>query len=89
MSISPPSWGSWGKYAPPSAAVGSGSYGTGNVHMGSWGGVNGAGGSFIGSLGQMGQSFGRERDRELEARYVRDFSCCGRQLNGLHELLEQ
>jgi transcription factor SFP1 len=37
----------------------------------------------------MGTSFGRERDRELEAKYVRDFTCCNRQLNGLHELLEQ
>ena len=46
-------------------------------------------GSYVGSLGGLGTSFGRERDRELEAKYVRDFSCCGRQLNGLHELLEQ
>jgi hypothetical protein len=37
----------------------------------------------------MGSSFGRDRDREMEARYVRDFSCCGKQLGGLHELLEQ
>lgn len=50
-----------------------------------WGGP----GSFVGSLGAMGSSFGRDRDREMEARYVRDFSCCGKQLGGLHELLEQ
>jgi hypothetical protein len=86
MSISPPSWGAYGQLGSPPG--GSGSYG--NAYMGSWGGAVGGGmGSFVGSLGQMGQSFGRERDRELEARYVRDFSCCGRQLNGLHELLEQ
>jgi transcription factor SFP1 len=56
------------------------------ANMGSgWGGP----GSFVGSLGAMGTSFGRDRDREMEARYVRDFSCCGKQLGGLHELLEQ
>jgi transcription factor SFP1 len=49
----------------------------------------GTSGSYVGSLGAMGASFGRERDRELEAKYVKDFSCCARQLNGLHELLEQ
>lgn len=46
-------------------------------------------GSFVGSFGALGTSFGRERDREIEARYVRDFACCGRQLNGMHDLLEQ
>ena len=46
-------------------------------------------GSFGGSLGAMGTSFGRERDRELEAKYVKDFQCCGKELDGLHELLEQ
>lgn len=56
----------------------------GNAGQG-WGGP----GSFVGSLGAMGSSFGRDRDREMEARYVRDFSCCGKQLGGLHELLEQ
>ncbi|WWD15952.1 hypothetical protein CI109_100376 [Kwoniella shandongensis] len=48
-------------------------------------------GSFVGSVGAFGTSLNREREgreRELEARYVRDFSCCGRRLNGLHELLE-
>ncbi len=49
----------------------------------------GQSGSFVGSVGALGASFGRERDRELEAKYVRDFACCGRQLSGLHELLEQ
>lgn len=49
-------------------------------------------GSFVGSVGQLGTSFGRQaegRERELEAKYVKDFTCCGRQLSGLHELLEQ
>ncbi|KAK8869774.1 hypothetical protein IAR55_000342 [Kwoniella newhampshirensis] len=48
-------------------------------------------GSFVGSVGAFGTSLNREREgreRELEARYVRDFSCCGKRLNGLHELLE-
>lgn len=54
-----------------------------------WGSYGGGAGSFVGSLGQLGTSFGRERDRELEAKYVRDFFCCGKQLNGMHELLEQ
>lgn len=45
--------------------------------------------SYVGSMGALGTSFGREREREIEAKYVRDFTCCGRQLNGLHELLEQ
>jgi hypothetical protein len=57
-----------------------------------WNGMGqswGAPGSFVGSMGQMGTSYGRDRDREMEARYVRDFSCCGKQLGGLHELLEQ
>ncbi len=49
----------------------------------------GTSGSYVDSLGALGASFGRERDRELEAKYVKDFNCCGRQLNGLHELLEQ
>ncbi|ORX39909.1 hypothetical protein BD324DRAFT_242570 [Kockovaella imperatae] len=56
-----------------------------------WGGpppMYGGSGSYVGSIGALGTSFGQERDRELEARYVRDFACCGRQLNGLHELLE-
>ncbi|ORY27159.1 hypothetical protein BCR39DRAFT_538599 [Naematelia encephala] len=48
----------------------------------------GPAGSFGGSLGALGTSFGRERDRELEARYVQDLACCGKQLNGMHELLE-
>ncbi|WOO84469.1 Zinc finger protein sfp1 [Vanrija pseudolonga] len=49
------------------------------------------GGSFVGSVGALGTSYGRQaegRERELEAKYVRDFTCCGRQLLGLHELLE-
>ncbi|WVF72187.1 hypothetical protein IAT40_006999 [Kwoniella sp. CBS 6097] len=48
-------------------------------------------GSFVGSVGAFGTSLNREREgreRELEAKYVRDFSCCGKKLNGLHELLE-
>lgn len=32
---------------------------------------------------------GGERSRELEKRYVRDFTCCGLNLGGLHDLLEQ
>lgn len=46
----------------------------------------------MGSMGAFGTSLNREREgreRELEARYVKDFSCCGKRLNGLHELLEQ
>ncbi|TYJ57221.1 hypothetical protein B9479_002136 [Cryptococcus floricola] len=50
-------------------------------------------GSFVGSLGNpaLSTSLNREREgreRELEARYVKDFDCCGKKLNGLHELLE-
>ncbi|WVQ98764.1 hypothetical protein IAU59_005895 [Kwoniella sp. CBS 9459] len=49
-------------------------------------------GSFVGSVGgAFGTSLNREREgreRELEAKYVRDFTCCGKKLNGLHELLE-
>jgi len=78
------------------AALGSSSIGSSSMGMSmspprwhnqgqGWGGP----GSFVGSLGAMGSSFGRDRDREMEARYVRDFSCCGKQLGGLHELLEQ
>jgi transcription factor SFP1 len=78
------------------AALGSSSIGSSSMGMSmspprwhnqgqGWGGP----GSFVGSLGGMGSSFGRDRDREMEARYVRDFSCCGKQLGGLHELLEQ
>ncbi|OCF35483.1 hypothetical protein I317_04889 [Kwoniella heveanensis CBS 569] len=55
-------------------------------HWGSFGS-----GSFVGSVGAFGTSLNREREgreRELEAKYVRDFSCCGKKLNGLHELLE-
>lgn len=57
-------------------------------------GLSGSGGaSFVGSMsGTLGTSFGRQaegRERELEAKYVKDFTCCGRQLSGLHELLEQ
>ncbi|KAJ9112219.1 hypothetical protein QFC22_006303 [Naganishia vaughanmartiniae] len=32
---------------------------------------------------------GGERSRELEAKFVKDFMCCGLRLNGLHDLLEQ
>lgn len=49
-------------------------------------------GSYVGSVGALGTSFGRQaegRERELEAKYVKDFTCCNRQLSGLHELLEQ
>jgi transcription factor SFP1 len=75
MSISPPHWaGSSGRW-----------------------GTTAPPGSYVGSLGMLGSSmgrdfgtsFGRERDRELEATYVRDFSCCGKRLRSLHELLEQ
>ncbi|KAK6902998.1 hypothetical protein I203_108259 [Kwoniella mangroviensis CBS 8507] len=41
----------------------------------------------MGNFGGLGTSL-NSRDRELEARYVKDFSCCGKKLNGLHELLE-
>jgi len=47
-----------------------------------------ASGSYAGSLGVMGTSLGKDRDRELDAAYTRDFTCCGKQLSGLHELLE-
>ena len=60
-----------------------------NALWGQSGGFVGGTGSFAGSIGALGTSFGQDRDRELEARYVKDFACCGRQLNGLHELLEQ
>jgi hypothetical protein len=36
-----------------------------------------------------GWGVGGERSRELEKRYVRDFTCCGLKLGGLHDLLEQ
>jgi transcription factor SFP1 len=55
-----------------------------------WGVGSIGSGSHVGSL--FGTSFGREREgreRDLEAKYVKDFACCGRQLNGLHDLLEQ
>ncbi|WVW83035.1 hypothetical protein I302_105052 [Kwoniella bestiolae CBS 10118] len=51
-----------------------------------WGGSVGST-SYVGSMGNFGTSL-NSRDRELEARYVRDFTCCGKKLNGLHELLE-
>lgn len=74
-----------------SSSIGSSSLGM-SMSPPHWGGHGhgwGGSGSFVGSLGAMGTSFGRDRDREMEARYVRDFSCCGKQLGGLHELLEQ
>lgn len=74
-----------------SSSIGSSSLGM-SMSPPRWNGMGqswGAPGSFVGSLGQMGTSYGRDRDREMEARYVRDFSCCGKQLGGLHELLEQ
>lgn len=69
-----------------SSSIGSSSLGM-SMSPPRWQGWGGAG-SMVGSLGAMGTSFGRDRDREMEARYVRDFSCCGKQLGGLHELLE-
>ncbi len=61
-----------------------------------WGGPGSLGGfgsgSFVGSVGALGTSFGRNADsrqREIEASFVKDLTCCGRQLSGLHELLEQ
>lgn len=74
-----------------SSTVGSSSFGM-SISPPHWAPNNtpwGTSGSFVGSLGALGTSFGRERDRELEAKYVQDFTCCGRQLNGLHDLLEQ
>jgi hypothetical protein len=60
-----------------------------------WGGPGSLGGfgsgSFVGSVGALGTSFGRNADsrqREIEASFVKDLTCCGRQLSGLHELLE-
>lgn len=70
-----------------SSSIGSSSMGM-SMSPPRWQGWGGSG-SFVGSLGALGTSFGRDRDREMEARYVRDFSCCGKQLGGLHELLEQ
>ncbi|WVR05207.1 hypothetical protein IAU60_002219 [Kwoniella sp. DSM 27419] len=76
-----------------SAHNGPGSYLGNNMGMSisppHWGSLGS--GSFVGSVGAFGTSLNREREgreRELEARYVRDFSCCGKKLNGLHELLE-
>lgn len=82
-------------FALGSSAQGAGSYlGTSNLGMSisppNWGSLGS--GSFVGSMGAFGTSLNREREgreRELEARYVKDFSCCGKRLNGLHELLEQ
>ncbi|OXG86401.1 hypothetical protein C348_01165 [Cryptococcus neoformans Gb118] len=81
-------------FALGSSAQGAGSYlGTSNLGMSisppNWGSLGS--GSFVGSMGAFGTSLNREREgreRELEARYVKDFSCCGKRLNGLHELLE-
>jgi transcription factor SFP1 len=42
-----------------------------------------------GNQGIWGVGVGGERSRELEKRYVRDFTCCGLKLGGLHDLLEQ
>ncbi|BEI81144.1 hypothetical protein CcaverHIS002_0203040 [Cutaneotrichosporon cavernicola] len=60
-----------------------------------WGGPGSlggfGGGSFVGSVGALGTSYGRNADsrqREIEASFVKDLTCCGRQLSGLHELLE-
>lgn len=75
MSISPPYW-----------SGGAGRWGTG-FPPGSYVGSSGMMGTSVGR--DLGTSFGRERDRELEATYVRDFNCCGRRLRSLHELLEQ
>lgn len=87
MSISPPRW-------PPNSSSwtnGGGGYGFGASAGASGGGLGafGGGGSYVGSLGALGTSFGRERDRQLEAQYVTDFECCGRRLKSLHELLDQ
>ncbi|RXK39504.1 hypothetical protein M231_03173 [Tremella mesenterica] len=48
-----------------------------------WGPSNG----FVGSLGGQDVNFGRERERKLETEYA-NFTCCGRRLDGLHELLK-
>ena len=79
MSISPPNW-NWSM--PGQGGVGS---------YGANGYIGGGNGSFVGSYGgnMMGTSFGRERDRELEARWGREFVCCGANFGGMHQLLEQ
>lgn len=41
------------------------------------------------SLHNNAAGVGAERSRELEAKFVKDFTCCGLRLNGLHDLLEQ
>ena len=81
MSISPPNW-NWAM--PGMGGVGPGSYGANGY-------IAGGNGSFVGSYGgnMMGTSFGRERDRELEARWGREFVCCGNNFGGMHQLLEQ
>ncbi|KAL7424082.1 hypothetical protein Q5752_001667 [Cryptotrichosporon argae] len=86
--------GGFGSFAGTSAGGGpAGSAGGGaGFASGSFAAAGGFGsGSFVGSVGAFGTSFGRQaegRERELEAKYVRDFTCCGKQLGGLHELLE-
>jgi hypothetical protein len=64
------------------------------MQVGSYGAngyIGGPGGSYVGSYGagMLGTSFGRERDREIEARWGKEFWCCGRNFGGMHELLEQ
>lgn len=79
MSISPPNWGNpW-------------TSGRGSISGGAFGGAGAGGGvgSFVGSLGALGTSFGRERDRQLEAKWGKEFWCCGKQFSGLHEFMEQ
>lgn len=78
MSISPPNWGN------PWSGGGRGSF-----SGGAGGGGMGFAGSFVGSLGALGTSFGRERDRQLEAKWGKEFWCCGKQFTGLHEFMEQ
>ncbi|WVO12878.1 hypothetical protein L204_100486 [Cryptococcus depauperatus] len=95
----PASYGG-GNFGFAAMALGSSAQGVAGSYLGSsnmgmsispphWGSLGS--GSFVGSMGVFGTSLIKEREgreRELEARYVKDFSCCGKKLNGLHELLE-
>lgn len=88
MSISP-------QYAAALSVMGSsiqhshGGVGQGHLVGGSgyqnFGSLQGGGGY---SLTNHNPPIGAERSRELEAKFVKDFTCCGLRLNGLHDLLE-
>lgn len=82
MSISP-------HYANGFGGAGAGSY----TNFGSYMHQGSVGGPGWGGAGMRGrqESFGAagDRSRELEAKFVRDFTCCGLRLGGLHDLLEQ